>query len=254
MKNYFLLFVFCLLITGSLSAQRIKAHQNNVWFFYLGNHSVSEKVKIHTDVFLRRADWSEDQQILIRPGIDYWIRPEISISTGYAFIRTYPYGAQPILHTADEHRWWEQIVLKHKIGKIGFNHRYRLEQRWLDTFTRDRGGEIRQVEDTYLNRVRYRLLFNLPLAGEPGTKNHLFIPVANEFFFNFGKNVRMNSYDQNRFQVGLGLQLSEPASVQLNYMNHHINKPDGIRQEVNHTLVLGFIYNIDFRKKEEKAD
>ncbi len=224
-------------------------NQWNSWFMYFGNHRISDKWSIHTEYQWRRADGIRNwQQSLARVGADYRTGDNAMITAGYAYIISYPYGDQPIPFTVDEHRIWQQLILTQRAGRFHFQHRYRLEQRWLQQKEAGAGGEPVSTGRRYQNRARYRLFvaipFNQPRMGEGAW----FAALYDEVFLGFGKNVsKKNILDQNRFYTALGYQFADNANVQVGYLYHQVFKPDGIRRENNHTFQLALTYNFDLR-------
>ncbi|MCZ8020763.1 MAG: DUF2490 domain-containing protein [Cyclobacteriaceae bacterium] len=234
-----------LLLTSfeSYTQNRETVYQLHSWWMYFGNHRITNTWSVHTEYQFRRADFAASwQQSLTRIGIDYRIHDNIILTAGYGFIRTFPYGEQPIAETFDEHRIWQTLTLIQPGKFVNIQHRYRLEQRWLERFsTEENNGYL------YLNRIRYRLLLNKPISiGQKPTK--WFVTVSNEVFIGFGKNVAKNIVDQNRLAVTLGYTYKTHGNIQLGYMNQTVIKRDGVKQEQNSTITLALTYNIDFRK------
>ncbi|MDX5435619.1 MAG: DUF2490 domain-containing protein [Pontibacter sp.] len=220
---------------------RINDHNNNGWYMYFGDHKLSSKWGLHTELQVRRYKILKDpQQLLIRSGMNYHLTPDAFVTLGYGFIETYPYGDYPAPEEVTEHRIYEQLQLKGSLGRIGLTHRYRLEQRWI---------EVPQTTDyTYLNRARYFLKATLPLAGPSLEAKEPYLAVYDEVFVGFGKNIRKNIFDQNRAYVALGFKFSDAASAELGYLNQIVQKANGVVFERNHTLQAGFTYNLDFSK------
>jgi hypothetical protein len=226
---------------------RNEAEQHNGWLPVNIITRVSDKWGLTLEGQYRSAGpVTETQQILLRGSIDHYTTESVTIAGGYAYILTYPYGEQPIMTEFREHRGWQQVALSHKAGRFSMGHRYRLEQRWLQK----QQAELRD-EYLYLNRLRYRVLVNIPInrkAIEPGC---VFATFANETFVSFGKNVRYNVFDQNRAFAGAGIQLPHNLQVQAGYLNQLLFKSNGIDYENNHTYQLGFTWKPDLRKPVE---
>lgn len=238
-----------LFLVGGSFAQKLISNQNNAWVLYTGNHKLSNKFGVHTEYQWRRADlFNEWQQSLARFGLEYYYNQNCSFTVGYASIISYQYGAQPINHQTTENRIWEQINLKNQYGRFDMQHRYRMEQRLIDNWS-ESFGELVQGKDNFRNRIRYRMMINLPLTRKEMANNTLFLNVNNELFLGFGKGIAKNILDQNRFISALGWRFNPNFNIQIGYLNQMIFKSDGINIERNHTLWLSTIYNIDFTKK-----
>ena len=221
--------------------KRINDHNDNGWYMYFGDHRLNDKWGLHTEVQVRRHNILKDpQQLLLRSGVNYHLSPDAFVTLGYGFIETYPYGDYPAADDFIEHRIYEQLQLKGSLGRVGLTHRYRLEQRWVQSPV---------TEDfTYLNRARYFLKATLPLAGSSLEAKEPYLAVYDEIFVGFGENIRKNIFDQNRAYVALGYKFSDAASAEVGYLNQIVQKANGVVFERNHTLQVGLFYNLDFRK------
>jgi hypothetical protein len=256
MKSYYklirikyLLFL-SILTVNFVDAQKMMSDQNHAWVTYLGNCKLSEKFGIHTEYQWRRADGFKNwQQSLMRIGVDYYVNPTLSATAGYGWIVTYPYGEQPVGHEFQEHRIWEQVNMKSKFGRFEVQHRYRLEQRFLENWIKDANGNYMQSDNLFRQRIRYRLMILVPLSRKEMADNTLFLNVNDEPFIGFGKGIGKNILDQNRFNINLGWRFNKDLNIQVGYLNQFIAKSDGIKMERNHTLLLSTIYNLNFTSK-----
>jgi hypothetical protein len=144
----------------------------------------------------------------------------------------------------------EQLILKSKVGCIDFQHRYRMEQRFIENWVKDESGMY--ITDGFLfrQRIRYRFLVTIPISRQELADNTLFLAVYDEPFLGFGKGIAKNILDQNRLYFAVGWKFNPNFNVQLGYLNQYIVKKDGIQAERNHTLQIGVTYNLDFRRME----
>ncbi len=239
---------FCL---GVLPAQTIRpqetAVQTHSWWHYFGTHRLTNQWSVHTEVQIRRADvvasW---QQLLLRTGINYHLTDNITLTAGYCYVGTHPYGEQPIRSFRPEHRPWEQVLVRHFEGIVEFQHRFRLEQRFLGDFEATSAQSADGAD--YQNRMRYRCLVTVPFSGDRVRAGTWFANVYDEIFINFGESVRYNVFDQNRLGANIGFQFLPNANIQIGYMNQTIQKPNGFQLESNNTLMFFLFYNLDFRQ------
>jgi hypothetical protein len=248
-KTFFSLWVILSIVISNspIFAQSIRREVNqfNSWYVFSGTHQVYRNFSLFTDAQIRRSGLIRNgQQLLLRTAIDYKLSDQISVAGGYAYVETYPYGEQPTLHQFNEHRLFEQLILKSKSGRLNFNHRYRLEQRFLERYVLGMDDKIIKGDNFYLNRFRYRLLCNIPLNKSSMENNTVFLSCTNEMFVNFGKEARFNLFDQNRAFIGMGYQINTNSNITLGYLNHRLIKSNGIDVEQNHTLQLGVVYNL----------
>jgi len=175
--NFLLALIVILNYTSIFSQKEIATHQNG-WISYFGNHKISNKIGLHTEYHWRRENGFQNwQQSLLRFGLDYYVNPNVSATAGYGWIFTFPYGEQPVGHEFQEHRIWEQVNLKSKYGRFEIQHRYRLEQRFLENWLIGSDGVYKKSDDLFRQRIRYRLMIQVPLTKKELTDNTLFLNV-----------------------------------------------------------------------------
>lgn len=233
--------LICLSSAALAQDGRIKDHNQNGWYMYFGDHKLTPKWGLHTEVQWRRHNIIADpQQLLIRTGINYDLTPAAMFTLGYGYIETHPYGDFPAAGTFPEHRIYQQLQLRGSVSRVGLMHRYRLEQRWVKPFG--------TTESIYLNRARYMLKATLPLQGTTIDAKEPFLAVYNEIFVGFGDKVQRNIFDQNRAYAAVGYKISDAATLELGYLNQIVQKASGLVFEHNHTLQVSLFYNLDFSK------
>jgi len=224
--------------------------QFNSWYMYFGNHKLNEKWGLHTEYQFRRhgiiADW---QQSLARIGLDYHVNNSTMITGGYGWIVSFPYGEQPAATFSNEHRIWQQLILKHKSEKVSFQHRYRLEQRFLENASLNDIGERTTDGYRFRQRARYRFFASIPLTSDAEGNTQIFAAAYDEVFLGFGEGIGQNILDQNRLYFGLGYKINTQSNIQAGYLFHRVFKGDVITRENNHTLNVGYTYNMDFSGK-----
>ena len=224
------LLLFALIFTSSnLSAQEIGDDTLGSWYMYFGTNKVSEKLSIHSEAQFRYFENAKNfNQLLLRTGLNYHINPNAIATLGYGFIETdgsFEDIANEI--NAKEHRIFQQFILKDKAGEFRFEHRYRLEQRFIDFGDRN---------DTQ-HRARYRLQVTVPLTDV------FFLNFYDEIFLNLQGSV----YGQNRLYGALGVNVTEDLSVQAGFLKNHFPTANFDRFQ------LGIIWNTDLRKKKKPA-
>ncbi len=242
MKTIFILSIIILIQFNGFT-QIQKDNQFNTWVTYSGNHKLNDKYSIYTLYSFRRNDFVENwQQSLLRLGINRKIKDHFTVTFGYDWAETFPYGKQPIIKQTTEHRPFEQISLKNKIGRFKLIHRYRLEQRFIET----------NFDFKFRNRCRYRFTVTVPLNHTEMTNKTIYLSVFNELFINAGKNIESHYFDQNWAYLGVGFKFNKQTKVSIGYMNQFLPKSDNLRIENNHTLGLSFSHNFNFLAKYEK--
>lgn len=221
------LLLLFILAGSSLQAQDNGEDQLGAWYMYFGMNRISERLSIHSEAQFRFYDLASNfNQLLLRTGLNYHISEEAIATFGYAYIWTDPtFEDDPdLLDRISEHRIFQQFILKNEVGRFNFEHRYRLEQRFLD---------FDGPTDTQ-HRARYRLQVTHPLGDT------FFINWYDEVFLNLQGNI----FGQNRLYLALGARLSPTLSVQAGYLKNHFSNAHYDR------LQFGVFFNPDLRKKE----
>lgn len=215
--------LFVLFVSMVSNAQQPGEDEWGAWYMYFGTNKVSEKFSIHTEAQARYYETTSNfNQLLLRTGLNYHIDPNAIATFGYGYIDTdNSFGEIPGEVNSIEHRIFEQFILKNKVWEFLFEHRYRLEQRFLD---------FGDATDTQ-HRARYRLQMTLPLT--------------NTFFLNFYDEVFINLQDdlfgQNRLYAAVGVHVTENSSVQLGYLRNQF--PNAVFDR----LQIAVFYNPDLR-------
>lgn len=228
---------------------RVNSSNTNAWLMYFGNHKFASQWGLHAEVQWRRHDvFAEDQQLLLRTGVDYYLKDNSRVTVGYAFVKTYPYGDFPVANAFPEHRTWQQFLTTQTFSKVKLSHRYRLEQRHIGNAAT---GEMKGGR--YENRVRYMAKLVVPITKG---KNPIFVSAYDEIFVNFGKEVAYNIFDQNRAYAAVGFTISPTVKLELGYLYQlvQLRSLDMTTQpknkiENNHTLQIGVYSTLPFYKQ-----
>jgi len=238
--------------------QRITDPNNNLWISHWGDHHVSEHWSFHTEAHWRRADMGENwQQLLVRPAVNYHLNDQVMFTLGYSYYQNYPYGEHPIKFPNWEHHLYQQVQLNQSIGRVRIAHRFRMEERFIARMTLSESDPTVGVFDRYVyqSRFRYRVWLTLPLGKHDKVVPGVFTAnLYDELFLNFGDSQRLDFMNQNRISALLGYQVNKPLNVMLGYMLQNLQRPGAASgadlMEVNSTVHLVLVYNLDLRKKE----
>lgn len=235
LRRILTLLAFATLASGPALADQ---HDSNghLWANYVGDHPLFKtRFGLHLEVQNRRAELGDEwQQLLIRPGINFTLSPTLTISAGWAYVRTYPYGDFPAPHDFPEHRAWEQIVFQQEAFGLEWQHRLRLEQREIGEMERQGRGDYRLTNWRHENRLRYMLRTTVPLTADKRT----YLALWDEVFLNFGPNVVHNAFDQNRFFAGIGRKVTDVTRLEVGFMEQTVQRRGGQIWEHNHTISI----------------
>lgn len=224
MRKVFTKLVFTVLGLGSVFTFAQKSDLG-AWYMYFGNNKISKKLNWHNEVQYRNFDGIGDlEQLLIRTGIGYDLTENNNnVLLGYGFILSQPY-ANGEKRENIEHRIFQQYITKQKFGRFNIQHRYRLEERFL--------------EDDFRMRFRYMLGLNIPITQKEMLPKTLYASVYNEIFLHFDSPV----FDRNRVYGALGYVINKNMRIEAGYMNQ-------IQENRNRGQIqIGFYNNIPFTK------
>ncbi|WFB69062.1 DUF2490 domain-containing protein [Chryseobacterium sp. WX] len=224
MRKVFTKLAFTVLGLGSILTFAQK-NDLGAWYMYFGNNKISKKLNWHNEIQYRNFDAVGDlEQLLIRTGIGYDLTENNNnVLLGYGFILSQPYVNGEKKENI-EHRIFQQYITKQKFGRFYIQHRYRLEERFL--------------EDDFRMRFRYMLGVNIPITQKEMLPKTLYASVYNEIFLHFDSPV----FDRNRVYGALGYVINKNMRIEAGYMNQ-------IQENRNRGQIqIGFYNNIPFTK------
>ena len=226
-----LVFLLALLSNYS-SAQETQDVAGN-WLMYFGTNKIADDWSIHSEIQYRNhtVEPVNIEQLLLRTGVNYHINKNAAVTLGYGFIPSYVFESEQSEPESTEHRIFQQLILINKIDRIKFEHRYRIEQRWVSNET---------VENDYRNRFRYRLMAFIPLNKPEITTGTFFLGIYDEIFMN----TKQTFFDRNRLYAALGYQFNKTTQAQVGYLRQTVNAFG------KDYLQVGLVFNPDFRKAE----
>jgi hypothetical protein len=161
---------------------------------------------------------SERLRESIRPWVHYQFSPSARFSLsplGYMFTNEY-LGKESDLNRKPYHelrttfQFFNHVYQFNK--KIMHTFRYRYELRWQDNPATD--------QYRFFTRFRYRYRIRYVINKPNIYYNHaLYAAVSNEIGLNLGKNVVMNTFNQNRLYIGMGYRMFNAMRVEFRYVD-----------------------------------
>lgn len=212
---------------GIVGSTFISAQESDLgaWYMYFGNNKINEKFNFHNEVQYRNFNAVGDlEQLLLRTGIGYDLTENNNnVMLGYAFILSRPFVNGEKTENI-EHRIFQQYTTKQKFGRFNLQHRYRLEERFL--------------QDDFRMRFRYQIGLSLPLNNKEMLPKTLYASLYNEIFLNLDS----PTFDRNRVYGALGYVINKNMKIEVGYMNQlQENKNRG-------QIQIGFYNNLPFTK------
>lgn len=238
-KNYIIAILLAIFIFNSFSFTAKSQTQNSAWFASFNTIRTGKKTSIHAEAQLRSSNKAEHlQTAFVRGGLNFSIKKNMTASAGYGYFHNRKVTNNITTHPR-EHRIWQQYIVSHSVKKIKVNHRFRLEQRFIEKVKIVNAQPVTGDYD-YANRFRYFIRNILPFTEDAVFNDGLFVALQNEVFLNFGNTSTVNgkSFDQNRFYLATGYRFSKKFDLEIGYMNQYIS---GINSNFtnNHILQVG---------------
>lgn len=221
---------------------------NQVWLGYMNQTRFTDKWGLWLDLHLRtKEDFVTDFSVgIARFGLTYYLNDDAKLTAGYSFINFFPADAHPDV-SQPEHRPWQQIQWHTKYPKLRVMQYLRLEERYR------RKLENGELTDGYNfnHRLRYNFMLMFPLGKkhfQPKTLSFLF---NNEVHINFGEEIVLNTFDQNRFVASFNYHLTSHDNLQFGYMNLYQQLASGNKYRSIHVVRLFYTHALDFRKHDK---
>ena len=223
MNKSLLICVCSFLIFINSTAQNTGESELGSWLEITTSNRISERISLSGSI----TNWNyklpaeRSQLVLGIIGINYHINKNVVAGIGYANGSIDSTFEETDTSNIHENRILEQISINHNSKNITWNHRFRLEQRFLEYPT----------EDILKHRIRYRFKGTLPI------NKTLFISAYDEIHFN------LNEFDfhQNRAYAALGAKFNNNINLQIGYARH------SFKTKSFHRVSLQLNSKFDFR-------
>jgi hypothetical protein len=216
MRKLLLIFIFALPISGYSQDSDL-----GNWLVYFGSMKIKNGWNWHNEVQYRNYNAIGDlEQLLLRTGIGYNLTENnnnVLLGYGYILSQNYLDGSDEKVNV-NEHRIFEQFITRQNTGIVAVQHRYRFEQRF--------------IESDFSMRLRYFLSINVLLNNKEMIDNTVYLSAYNEIFLNTSG----NTFDRDRLYGGIGYRISQVVRLEIGYMNQFL--PNANRDQIN---IISFI-------------
>ena len=229
-KQFSLFCIFHFFVFSCLLGQSPSNIKGN-WLMFFNQTRLHKNWSIHSEVQYRSYEIIPNtDQLLLRGGLNYHFNSLAFASIGYANVTNYAFDKEQMPGAqVSENRTWQQFFIKNNLGRCFFDHRYRLEQRWIQANNSNR----------YLDRIRYSLRVTIPINKKEMVKNTFFVSFYNELFIHF----TATPLDRNRLYGAIGYHFLKNANIQIGYLAQTVG------QTTRQYFQTAIFYNIDFRKQ-----
>ena len=234
-RRLFTTFILTAIFIGIYTnCQAQEDHSLGNWNSILLKGKISPKWSLLGEGHIRCNDYDLKYDYFeIKSSIGYSITKNLTGLLGTGFFNTDTPGEffrTPALQR--ELRTWLELNLKHTFSRFNFEHRVRLEQRFIG--------------DNYKNRLKYRLGLLLPINKAVMTHGSLYLAANDELFMpQYGPVV-----EKNRFYLGMGYKMNQNTALQLGCVNDNDYKSNS--HSTKNYLQIMLIY--DFTKLVKKGD
>ncbi len=195
----YLLCLLALILSKTSSAQTDKL---GGWHIVNLNYHLTKSLVFYGEIQTRSQKLAGDFYYHeLKGGLAYNFPKRNSVLFGLGDYTTYPFpGNYKRPAAVKEFRMWEQFVLNNNIDRVKIEHRYRIEQRWLN-------GD-------YRNRFRYRINPIVPVNHTTITAKTLYATAFDEVFFTS----KSPYFERNRVFAGMGYQFSKLFAFQAGFI------------------------------------
>jgi Protein of unknown function (DUF2490) len=250
MRNYFFLILILILGAFQVNAQtRQVQYGQQSWIDYLNQNRYNNKWGSWIDYIVKLNDGYYKSLLATEAtlGATYFINDKIKVVGALTYVDQ--------IHTPGtayhlgEYRPWEMIQLNTESPHAKFLQWLRLEERFKQTAVNDAPSD--NYDFTY--RLRYYFLNQIPLTKHPYQKGSFSFVYSDEIYFNFGKGIVYNTFDQNRLSAGFYYYLNKDNIFQFGYTNVYQQLSAKNKFSNLDVIRISIFNNIDFRNKQTKS-
>ena len=228
--------LLCIVLTvcsSKVNAQDSKAGTWGIATVLMPGDSV-HKWGGYTELQIRSngAGFSQFQYYEYKAGLSYDLDRNFTALLGSGTYHTYDYFNLDDGPHTNEFRVWEQMTVNQFLTPLKFEHRYRVEQRW--------------VNGDYRNRFRYRLNMFVPLNNAKIVAKTWFLSIFDEVFFNN----KAPNFERNRVSAALGYQFDKKWILQAGWINQR--NYTAATSSAKNNMLLMLMYRINRKNSAER--
>jgi len=242
-KVFFILIFLNVFAFGQTSGlEKQVTHASQSWISVNSTMRFTDHWGLMADFHVRKDDFfTTDYFYFLRVGAVNWINRKYPVAYGMAHLWLAPKPGDTTW--SNENRIYQQWSATQAQGIISLLHRVRTEQRWRDVISNDQ----KTGDKIFSFRLRYLASFDAKIFSNKKLPS---LVLSDEMLVQFGKEIIMNAFDQNRLFAGIKVPVRPNLSFDLGYMNILQQKSSGYQYDSTDFFRLFFYYTPDFRKKE----
>ena len=214
----------------------------NTWLDVATDLWLTTATDLQLGAKVQRADrGAAPQQVELRVGLQRPMGPRFRVAGGGVYVHNSPAGAFPAAAPYDERRLWQHVLQEQHLGRVALQHRYRLEERWIEHPPPSGVGVAGDPDVSFAMRARYQLRATTSLGH--GARGHLpYVTAYDELLKSVGPHASRNVVDQNRAYAGVGVRWSRALRGELGYVNQRIVRANGQQLEHAHVVQLSLAF------------
>ena len=198
-----IIFIMLLINYGRLDAQNAPVNLTG-WYGYEGFHPFKEGKPwgLFGEAIIKRNHLVIDRmQEFVRLGINYSLQNGNRITGGFAYQYNVPFDAVSEPYNWPDYRIWEQYLIRKPVAKGMWQHRFRLEQRWL--------GRKSSVAVANIDEYKFENTFRYMLKKTFVLNSKMYAILFDEIHLRMPPPEFEKLFDQNRIYAGMGFNLDE---------------------------------------------
>ena len=220
------IYIFIVLLSAfsPAKAQKNIDQQTLTWIRYYNIFPITQKWSIHSEIDNRSfVNPIRENLWVLRIQGRYKSTENIELGTGLTYFNVNtqdPYT--DVDFSIPEYRIQQDITLTNNISKIIFHNRFQLEERFIQ-----KANKIELLDEySFSFRFRYRLQSTFTLWAKE--KQNLKGIISDEILFNFGKDNKRNTFDQNRTYAALRYHFNPSIDLEIGYLKSFQRRASGI--------------------------
>lgn len=148
-----------------------------------------------------------------------------TFTAGYGYVLSQREGADN--QSFSESRMYQEVLLRQRIGRVLINHRFRLEERFIEN-------------QSFRARYRYAFFLNIPLNKKDLSKSAWYLALYNEVFLNGNSKEAQPVFDRNRLYGALGYKIQDRLGIQFGYMSQNFgaSSKEQLQLSLHHSFDL----------------
>lgn len=131
------------------------------------------------------------------------------------------------------------------MGRTKVYHQFRFEHRW-------KRDNLKGSDNFYTDRYRYKLFAYIPINKPTLENKTFFVSPSAEIFFETGRNVVYNPYEDFRIYTAIGYIFNSRYMFFGGHMWTIGQNPDGFSYRQSHIIRLNLFITLDLRGKSNK--